>query len=143
MVWQKRTIEETLLSTWLGYYNNAVLNTHRAELLGRICMWHSISEEFFDLLIAVLTDMMMYIRLGFPLQFIRKLWQSIQKSNLVDEISVISYKVIVKFGPSPVDCRILQFAQLAHSHLQAQAVKEVGNSAGLERLGLDTEQFMS
>ena len=68
---------------FVGRFNHTIAHKHRSELLGRLHRWKSLGLERLDLIVVVCVDMVTYIRLGFSLHAIQRLWLSVGADSVL------------------------------------------------------------
>ena len=70
-------LKKFALEPYLGKFNRDVLERHCAELLGRISLWSAFSMKHINIVYLALVDILRYIRFGYKLHHVRRLWTSL------------------------------------------------------------------
>ena len=71
---------------YLGPCKGRALSVHRAELKGRLYRWTRLNLEHVDLIVLVVIDMLVYLREGFLLEDVKKIWRAITHSETLNRI---------------------------------------------------------
>ena len=113
---------------YLGSFGKDVKQKHRAELVGRVHRWARVTTDISDWIFIVCLDKLLYIRMGFPLLDIRKLWHSVCLPEFAAGVVPICLKLV------SLTCRSLvvpTHTQLDTLHVHcdlAQSIAQKGES---------------